>query len=89
MQYILTEIEYQDLQTMAKRGRDGLIGMPSKSKLLEECTRLADTLETWRGWDGKSEPTAWGCIRSTEYEHYCDECPVSRICPHKHKEWSK
>ena len=38
-------------------------------------------------WCDQIEP--WGCILTSEDEHYCDECPVRRICPHPWKKYSQ
>lgn len=84
MQYILTQEEYDALS--AKQKLD--IGM-QRSKLQKLCTKVADTMPVSVKWINEGKPEPWGCIITTNFEHYCDECPVQEICPHEHKEWSK
>ena len=64
----------------------------SDTKLLNLCIKICDTMpvKTWKS----KEPCPWECKITKEsgdygYEWYCDECPVTEICPHDGKEWSK
>lgn len=86
MKYILDEEEYRALKQ--QQAYDIKL---KKDKLQALCTTIADTMPITISWsnnkDAKPEP--WGCILSTEYEHYCDECPVESICPQDSKSWSK
>jgi hypothetical protein len=83
--YLLTQEELDDL----KRQRREEIHL-SKSKLQKLCTKIADTMPIVWGWgEPKDEPRPWGCIKSKEYEWYCDQCPVQEICPLEYKHWSK
>lgn len=82
MQYLLTEEEYQALKT--KQQHDIKL---SNDKLQALCTKIANEMPVLY-WNNK-EPEIWGCILTEEYEHYCDECPVQKICPNLNKGWSK
>lgn len=81
VQYILTEEEYTELKKKQKYSLE-----LSKNKLQNLCTHIADNLVLTTGW-AKGNP--WGCILSTDHEHYCDECPVQDICPSNKKTYSK
>lgn len=85
MQYILTEEEFETLQN--KKTKD--INL-SKKKLQALCTKIANEMPVVWGWGGP-DPKPWGCIKSTEDgdEWYCDNCPVTEICPEPYKHWSK
>lgn len=85
MQYILSEEEMEEVRQL----RVKLKSLPSVDKLQEMCSKIADEYPSWRGWDGKEEPTPWTCVLTAEYEHYCDKCPVQEICPEPYKSWSK
>ena len=80
MQYILTEEEYNELKKKQRYSIE-----LSKNKLQTLCTYIADNMVLTKGW-AKGNP--WGCILSTDNEHYCDECPVQEICPND-KNWSQ
>ena len=84
MQYILTQEEYDALK--AKQEHDLKI---SQKALQELCTRIANEMPVKWGWNTKEEAKPWGCILTMEGEWYCDKCPVQKICPHPHKDWSK
>lgn len=89
MQYILNEEEMAEVRQL-RREHAGLVKrLPTVTKLQKMCTKIADEWPTFKGWDGKAEPTPWGCILTAEYEHYCDECPVQSICPNENMHWSK
>lgn len=87
MQYILTEQEYLKLSTInsdAIREKDEII-----QKL---CTEVADHKPIKVYWSDTDEP--WKCIITLEKEDddsdwYCDDCPVSHLCPYEYQSWSK
>ena len=87
MMYILTEEEYKQLKTK----KDQLENI-SKKKLQELCTKIADTMPVNRRWDPKNV-SPWGCILNNAEGGggfgYCDNCPVTEICPHPYKRYSK
>ena len=86
MQYILSEEEFKELQARAKKADRFRI---NDEQLQELCIEIANNMPVRWGWGG-DERKPWTCIL-TEGGHdwYCDQCPVSKICPHPHKEWSK
>lgn len=76
MQYILSEAEYQEILELRSRKLS-----ISHAKLGSLCTKIADTMPvTWTWGPGKETPRPWGCIK-THDDWYCDQCPVSSICP--------
>lgn len=77
MQYILTQEEYDKLKS-EQTPRLAL----SNSELQNLCTKICDEMIH------PGDPP-WGCILSTSYEWYGDECPVQTICPNTDKNWSK
>lgn len=86
MQYLLTEAEYSALkqeQTAKLR--------TSTEKLQTICTLAAQHIPVAREWAIDKTPTPWGCILGPRQQSpgYCDDCPVSEICPHQGKEWSQ
>lgn len=87
MQYILTEEEYNSLQSAANSVA------AARVKLTQEfCTLVADTMPV-KFW-GNREPEVWGCIltvreRTGGHDWYCDECPAKKFCPYPSKSWSK
>jgi hypothetical protein len=83
MQYILSQEEYNALQS--KRKEDLRL---SQKKLQTLCTKIADTMPVKWGWGQPDDPKPWGCYLSKDYEWYCDKCPVTDICPAP-KAWSK
>lgn len=88
MQYILTEEEMEEVRKLRAKMKT----LPSVDKLQKMCTKIADEWPTWRGWDGKEDPSPWGCVITAEEDNeewYCDECPVQNICPREYKSWSK
>lgn len=85
MQYILDEKEMEAVRKL----RSDQIHLPSSKILQEMCSKIADEWATWTGWDENSNPEPWGCVLTTDYEHYCDRCPVQDICPNPNKEWRK
>ena len=83
MQYLLTEEEYANLKTKKRQLED-----IDKDKLQKLCTEIADAMPVKRHWSNETSP--WGCILSEEHgHHYCDHCPVQKICPYHSKRWSK
>lgn len=86
MQYILTYDEYNELVRKKKVLED-----QDKEELQKLCTQIADTMPI-KFW-GREEATPWGCMitvwKENRWEHYCDECPVKKICPQTSKNWSK
>jgi hypothetical protein len=86
MQYILSQEEFDNFQAKKQE-----ITKTAQKKLQDLCTKIADTMPIKRGWPGDPpeyfEP--WGCILTKKYEWYCDSCPVTEICPHPYKHWSK
>ena len=86
MQYILTEEEFNHLQAQAKKADRFRI---NDTQLQELCSEIANNMPVVWGWGSEAEVKPWGCILTESGEWYCDQCPVSKICPHPHKEWSK
>lgn len=84
MQYILTEEEYN----LLLERKNNYIKMQNSS-LQELCTKIANEMPIDYGWPGKKEIKPWSCILTEPDEWYCDQCPVKKICPNPHKEWSK
>jgi hypothetical protein len=90
MQYILTEEEYNQLKNDPKNQKSetdkiiaDLCRMVADNKVIkrEDVNKLDKSF--WR------EEAPWKCIRSTDYEWYCDLCPVKKICTWPHKNYSK
>lgn len=83
MQYLLTVEEYKALHQKI----DDKKRLPSKEKLQEFCTKIANELPIDAGWF----KGIWGCILTDDsgMDHYCDHCPAQDVCPNEHKEWSK
>jgi len=84
MQYILTEAEYAEL----KREQSAK-AMAATAQLQEICTLAARHIPVPRDWSSDKTPRPWGCILTTPSPGYCDDCPVSKICPCPRKVWSK
>lgn len=90
MQYILSEQEYIQLKSEPDvvRHKSGVI-------IQQLCTQVANHMPVPRPWAGKdAEPKPWGCILTPKEltrsnPGYCDDCPVTEICPHGAKRWSK
>jgi hypothetical protein len=81
MQYILTEEEYKSL--LDKKSESVRL---SEEKLQKLCTKIANEMPIKMG---RHPDQPWGCILTDEYHEYCDECPVTEICPNQFKHWSK
>ncbi len=95
MRYLLNEAEYAAYQEALERVK----ALPTTAELQEACTQIACDMPI-SGWHAEhngqriDHPNGWrapwGCILSTDGGMgYCDDCPVSGICPNKYKEWSK
>lgn len=83
MQYILTEQEYRSLKEAIKQS-----SISQKQILQDLCTKVCDHMPILFGNNDHEKP--WGCIHTRQSgEHYCDECPVERVCPEEDKTWSK
>ena len=85
MQYILSQEEYTELlNKISKRSKE------EEDILQDLCTKVCDNMPIVWDW-GRNEDKLmqpWGCIL-TKKNWYCDQCPVSKVCPRKWKEWSK
>jgi hypothetical protein len=86
MQYILTSDEYTALRDAPDIARD-----QEKEKIQKLCTLVASFKPVPRPWSGKdAKPEPWGCILNEANDPgYCDDCPVSGLCPNPRKRWSK
>lgn len=84
MQYILTEQEYAEL----KREQSAKAKV-SADRLQEICTLAAQHIPVPCDWSQDKQPRPWGCILANPRSGYCDDCPVSDVCPNPRKEWSK
>ena len=85
MQYLLTHDELNALQRAAEAKAQA-----NKAALQRVCTLAAKHTPVPRPWEGPDVMKPWGCILDKEsHPGYCDDCPVSDICPHDDKEWSK
>jgi hypothetical protein len=91
MQYLLTEEEYKALLKSKEDANNAV-----KKTVQELCTMVADHMPVgplpWQKKDHPKEP--WGCIitvsqQDNSDEHYCDHCPVQKMCPYQFKNWSK
>ncbi len=85
MQYLLTEAELNELHAKI----NSFEGIPTRAKLQEFCTKLANTTVLTSGW---AKGQIWYCILNKDEEKkamYCDECPAKEICPKINKRWSK
>jgi hypothetical protein len=95
MQYILTEEEYKNLENETKYEKESM-----KDVLMDLCSRVANSELVAFSYDRKVIPeekrTPWHCNVivdpiTGEYvsQKYCDLCPVRKVCPCDHKQWSK
>lgn len=84
MQRLLTEDEYQGLVRAPQQFLD-----QQRAIIQKLCTKIADEVPIKPSWAGEVPPKPWGCILTVEYEHYCDECPAQKMCPHPRKNWSQ
>lgn len=86
MQYILSQEEYDNLLNKGKDREQQNIDV-----LQELCTMVADHMPIKNSWMDEDDPMEpWRCILTVEdWEHYCDECPVRKLCPYKYKNYSK
>lgn len=88
MMVVLTEEEYNKLLLNTK----ALAEWEEKEylKTLQElCTLACNHVQVEVSW--LNEKIVWGCILNEggNGHGYCDECPVTNMCPHEHKAWSK
>lgn len=84
MQYILTEQEYQNLNSLRAK-----VVEAHNKRLQDVCTLAAKHVPVSVSWLDNGEPKPWGCILDKGGHGYCDYCPAKGVCPHPHKEWSK
>lgn len=84
MQYILTEAEYAELKLERDARERSMTG-----RLQEICTLAAQHIPVPCDWSRDKQPRPWGCILAKPSPGYCDDCPVSDVCPNPCKEWSK
>ncbi len=77
MQYLLTQQELDDL----KAAQTQQLRLSTK-KLQTLCTKICNEMPVKWGWGGP-DPKPWTCILTQEddEEWYCDQCPVTEICP--------
>jgi hypothetical protein len=82
--YILTEVEYKALCKSK-----ALKKLKNTEQMQELCSRIANNMPIkWTWGDGKTTPEPWGCKLTTDFEWYCDQCPVVSICPSDKQEFS-
>lgn len=81
MKYILSQEEYDGLVNANK-----LYAQKYQDTLQDLCTRVANSEPVKEGWYA-GRP--WGCVLTREDEWYCDDCPVTNVCPKPYKAWSK
>lgn len=67
--------------------REEVKKIPDISLLQKVCTQAANEWPV-KFWNNK-EAKPWRCILTEKGEHYCDQCPVKKICPNPRKAWSK
>lgn len=86
MQYLLSEEEYRALTTAQHKEK-----LEKTEKLQAICTLAAMHIPVSREWATDKTPAPWGCILGPRQQSpgYCDDCPVSEICPYQGKEWSQ
>ena len=85
LQYLLSQSEFDAIKNDVENVR-----ISYEKTIQELCTRIADLQPVELEWDEEDEePEPWGCIITRDDEHYCDECPVDKICPYKYKQYSK
>lgn len=82
-QFLLSELEYETL-----KAAPAVVQHKANEVLQNLCTRVANHEPVVWGWGTTPDPKPWGCIL-TKGQWYCDQCPVSDMCPHPNKEWSK
>jgi len=91
MQYILKQIEYDELVHLKEKHQKRYL-----NELQKVCTMACDNTPILY-WD-KTIPEPWGCIitiekeneeNGTDEEWCCDECPTIKVCPYEYKTYSK
>lgn len=78
MQYILTEDEFEDLKSKARR-----MSAAATKKINDLCMEVAMHKPVRLPWNDEESPKVpWGCIHRKEPPHmeHCDGCPVREIC---------
>lgn len=85
MQYLLTKEEYDALVSRKTQALQ-----LEKSKLQKLCTKICNEMPVmWEGW-GYKDLKPWTCmLDAEEHDWYCDNCPVTAICPYPAQEYSK
>ena len=83
MKYVLSKKEYIELKNAARK-----LDIQSEEIINDLCQKVADHFPIVVSWLDDKTPRPWGCIHSTDDEHYCDECPVENVCT-MHKNWSQ
>lgn len=85
MKYLLDQEEYDALLRKAE-----LKGLALKKTIQDLCIKVAVHMPIIRDWDkDRNPPEPSGCVIENPKQIYCDDCPVSNVCPREHKEWSK
>lgn len=85
MHFLLSHQEYERL--LAERAERIAA---SRDELQDFCTKAAIYIPVPRDWAEDKTPAPWGCILDKDTNPgYCDDCPVSKICPYTRKIWSK
>lgn len=86
MQYLLTKLEYDELQSEKRLRIEA-----QTAELQKLCTLAAQHVPVVVDWSHDKTPRPWGCIlKDGEKSHgYCDLCPAQDLCPYEHKEWSQ
>ena len=79
VQYLLTQEEYQALQSEAVARSD-----EATQTIQTLCTLAANHVPVAE-LGGKP----WGCIITRKSGGICDSCPVETMCLYKYKRWSK
>lgn len=81
-QYLLTESEYIELQSMRSAEHENY-----QEVIQGLCTQIAEHQPV--AWMPGRAPEPWGCIIVDTKQPYCDECPAKKYCPYPNKQWSK
>lgn len=92
MQYILSQAEYDDLLSRKRKAEKNQVILDMSPETLQDmCTHIANVMPVIVRWrSGPDRP--WGCILNKyplTTTHYCDECPVQKLCPNQGKEYSQ
>lgn len=84
MQYILSEAEFAAMSARADQAVN-----ENKTLIANLCRRVANSEIVELTWVPVAESKPWGCIRDSETEHHCDECPMVKICTFDNKSFSQ